>query len=66
MLNHQHRSHASLECLAEVDALLRSLESAALRQQQLLGQIDDWLEAEQGAGRIHVADASTEVIRPVS
>ena len=56
VLNHLTRSHDSLQYLSEVDALLRSLESAALRQQQLLAQIDDWLVAEQAAGRIRVAD----------
>lgn len=58
VLNHLTRSHASLEYPAEVDRLLRYLESAAARHQQLLSQITGWLETEQAAGRIRTADGA--------
>ena len=54
--NHLTRTHSSLKYPHEADTLLRYLESAAAGHRQLLSQITGWLEEEQKAGRIRVAD----------
>jgi hypothetical protein len=55
VLSHLTRSHAALREPADVDRLLRYLESAAAGHGQLLRQITGWLEEEQAASRIRVA-----------
>ena len=57
-LNHLTRHHESLHYPAEADELIREISSAAGRLPQLLEQVSGWLEAEQAAGRIGVADGS--------
>jgi hypothetical protein len=54
VINHLTRDHAALREPAEVDRLLRYLESAADRHDQLLSQIISWLEEEQAAGGVRV------------
>lgn len=55
-LNHLTLSHDSLKYPSEADRLLHYLSSAAAGYQQLLGQVMLWLETEQQAGRVRVAD----------
>jgi hypothetical protein len=59
VLNHQTRHHEALRYPPEADRLIRELSSAASRLPQLLEQIAGWLEAEQAAGRIEIADGSS-------
>jgi hypothetical protein len=54
--NHLTFSHDSLRYPAEADSLLRYLAAAAAGYPQLLEQVLHWLEVEQQAGRVRVAD----------
>lgn len=55
-LNHLTFAHSSLQYPSEADRLLHYLSSAVGGYPQLLGQVMAWLEAEQQAGRVRVAD----------
>ena len=57
-LVHITRHHEALREPSDVNALIRYLSSAKEAEAQLLEQVSGWLEAEQAAGRVGVADGS--------
>ncbi len=56
--NHLTLSHEALHYPSEADTAIRYLATLASRLPQLLDQVSGWLEAEQAAGRIGIADGS--------
>lgn len=57
-LAHVTLHHEALDEPADADRLIRNIALAAGRLPQLLDQVSGWLEAEQAAGRIGIADGS--------
>ena len=55
VLNHQ-TLHGALESPEDADVVVSALATMAHRLPQLLDQVGRWLEAEEAAGRLEVAD----------
>ena len=61
VLNHLTMSHGAIRYAAEADTVIRFLAATASRLPQLLGQLAQWLAAEQAQGRLetHGGDYAT-------